>query len=984
MAFNELFIGSVESPKIHFTTNDGLAGITGTTAVDLIGQELSIDTLTASVKFDVIIPRVFKPTDYDGILTYEWDTFMTYGTADIAALPYGTPVYYYSDYRLIGEFYITSVNRTAKDRYVLNCESFIGLLDKKPFYGGLYDGATFETVVRAIYSGDALEDYEGFEELRLTGTNSVHGDNYGRPYFDHLSFIELKFKFLGVGEDLAGSTALNETLGILGYMSSVTPTDNYALTCSVTRDSASSAWTYGKLRLSYRGQVLEGPVLVPGTIYEVTIDPIGSPLLMYVNSVPYDMSFPPTGSSLIRFVVGATEHQTSASTSTYHSCMSDLYYCHVQPEDLTQMIYLEYPTRRISSQEVGMFDSNSKIFAPVRQRMYGSDASVRRPVFVPEYGFNNNIDTETTDLLNSISYDAGVADYHIFGWIPAGTKREALQQLLFASSANLIKDEYGKPVFTWLNYRGLATTIENGRNYIGGSWDYSEKANEVDITEHTFLYDEEENQVTLFDNTEDFDAASGLLLIFSQAPVNVSTLVTTGTLRLLVVNPNCAVISGRGTLSGIPYKHIENIVHKKSDTGVPGKTVSVSSATLVSQKNSETVLDRLFEYFTKKESFTKSIVHNGERCGTKYRLTNPFNETSEGIMTQMNFNVSGIVKADCEFVTNFAPQGADREYEHSTLLTGSGTFTVPDGVTKMKIVLIGGGSGGESGLAGENGKRSNEEGYDSAPRRGGSAGAPGAGGKIATYVITNPDASYSYFCGEGGEGGEECSSHTSGNAGEEGRTTSFGSLTSYFGTREQNGYLDYSTGRYYGAKPKSQNGFALAGQDSVTRTSSYDSAFYTYPTPKNLFDSGAKKLDMWRGIYKPDSDYTYSPGVLPTVVHSFYPIHGKYMDGGWPGGAAAGQNGGNGTAPEQISWYEYGIIPGDGGDGGNALTPGIDALQADPKHYGWGGFGGNGGGAGGNASDYQNYTPYRNPTVGQGGKGSRGGKGGDGCIFVYW
>lgn len=980
MAFNELFIGSVESPKIHFTTNDGLVGITGTTAVDLIGQELSIDTLTASVKFEVIIPRVFKPTDYDGILTYEWDTFMTYGTADIAALPYGTPVFYFSDYRQIGKFYVMSVQRTGKDRYVLNCESFIGLLDKKPFYGGIYNEETFETLVRAIFSGDALTDYEGYETLNLTGCNSVHGDNYGRPYFDQKSYVELKFKFVGVGDDLVGSTATSETLGIFGYMSSVTPTDNYALTCSITRSSASAAWTYGKLKLSFRGEVVEGPTLVPGTIYTVSISPLhGS---MNINGRGYNVSYPSSSSS-IRMVVGATEDQRTRYSSVYHSMKSELYYCHVQSDDLNQMIYLEYPAKRISSGAIGMYDSHSKVFVGVRQRASGTAASVSIPRYVPELGFTS-LDQETLDLLNSISYDEGVADYKVYGWIPSGTKREALQHLMFASSVNLIKDEYGQTVFAWLNYQGAAAVIEDGRNYIGGNWDYSEKSNEVALTEHTFYYDENEDPVTLFDNTEEIPLTRALLLKFSQAPINPNSLVATGTLELLITNPNCAIIKGQGTLKGIPYKHIENIVSRGASAGIPGKTVSVSSATLVSQKNSETVLDRLFEYFTKKESFTKSIVHNGERCGAKYRLTNPFNETSEGILTQMNFNVSGIVKADCEFITNFFPRGTDREYEHSILLTGNGTFTVPEGVTKIKVVLIGGGNGGDSGYAGENGKRPNEEGYDTAPRRGGAAGSPGRGGKITIAVIENPAASYSYGCGTGGFGGEECSSHTSNHAGQEGGTTYFGSKTSYTGSRMTNGYLDYTTGRYYGAEPKSQNGFAMAGQDSVTRTSDYASATYSYPTPQELFDSGGKKLDTWRGTSKPDSAYTYSPGVLPSVVHSYYPIYGSYLDGGWPGGAAAGQNGESGTRPEESAIYTYTIIPGNGGNGGNALTPGIDALQADPQHYGWGGYGGNGGGAGGNVSDYYNMSVMVPGTPGLGGKGSRGGKGGDGCIIVYW
>ena len=982
MAYNEIYIGSVDTPIIHFTGED-LVSINGSTAVDLIGEELSIDTLTASIQFEVIFPQVFKPTDYDRIRVRPYDEegylyrFCTYGTPDIAALPYATPVYYFSDYRQIGKFYIASIHRTSRDRYVLNCESFIGLLDKKPFYGGLYSGETFENVVRQIYATDALSDYSAYNLLMLEGNDCIFGSDYNKS-LPMDSEIEIKFTFRGFSENVG--TALSAELGIFGCKDSLDPmSHNYALTVQASRTSASDEFDY-RLFLYYGTGSSIGPSISVGSTYTVEIDTSWG--YMIVDGMPYLIhAAGVTEGAQTGLYIGAT----MTEDSEFESMKSTIYYCRIRSQESEDYwLDLSIPTSRISTGKCGLFDTVQNVFWQTHSLSAGTPASVDGAKTISRPGFTT-LDEQTQELLDSISYDDGVKEYAVYGWIPAGTKRDALQQLLFAASVNLIKDEHGQTVFTWLNYSGEAAEIEDGRNYLGGSWDYSEKANQVDLTEHTFYFDSEAREAVLFDNSDALPA-SGLLVIFSQSPVNVSTLTTTGTLEVHISNPNCAIVSGQGTLSGVSYQHVRNIISKSSDAGVPGKTVSATDATLVSAKNSDTILNRLFEYFTKKESFTKPIVHNGERCGAKYRLKNPFFEISEGLLTRMNFTASGIVKADCEFVTNFAPPGAAGEYEHSILLTGNGTFAVPEGVTEIKVVLIGGGSGGDSGYAGENGQiwsQATSPAYWT-QKKGGAVGNAGAGGKIATFVIEDPASSYSYNCGTGGSGGEECTSHSSNNAGEDGQNTIFGQNTSRYGERILSGYLDYVTGRYYGATPSSQKGYAVAGQDGMIGDSFYNS--YALPSPKTVFDDAAKKRDMWKGISKPDSTYTFSPGLSPSQLAQRFRIGTqiRILNGGWPGGAAAGENGGTGTSPQQMSWEERGIICGDGGDGGDALTRGIDALEADPQHFGWGGYGGNGGGAGGNTSFPDGMSIYGNGRPGSGGKGSAGGKGGNGCIIVYW
>ena len=105
-----------------------------------------------------------------------------------------------------------------------------------------------------------------------------------------------------------------------------------------------------------------------------------------------------------------------------------------------------------------------------------------------------------------------------------------------------------------------------------------------------------------------------------------------------------------------------------------------------------------------------AFQYNGERCGKVYRIKNAFRETVTAYMSSMTFTVSSFNKADIELYANYTPAGQQGLYKNVIILDAAtfaedgGTFTVPDGVTEMKVVMIGGGTGGGSGWPGHNGE----------------------------------------------------------------------------------------------------------------------------------------------------------------------------------------------------------------------------------------------------------------------------------------
>lgn len=131
-------------------------------------------------------------------------------------------------------------------------------------------------------------------------------------------------------------------------------------------------------------------------------------------------------------------------------------------------------------------------------------------------------------------------------------------------------------------------------------------------------------------------------------------------------------------------------------------------------------------------------------------------------------------------------------FENRVVLTGSGTWTVPAGVTEVRLVLVGGGQGGSHGQPGyfETGGTRDEitGGQD------GETGLTGHGGRVWSGVVgVNPGTDYAYACGAGG-----AKSTVYGVAGSEGGDTTFGAHSSANGQAYDPSFTDLASGSAYG------------------------------------------------------------------------------------------------------------------------------------------------------------------------------------------
>ena len=361
-------------------------------------------------------------------------------------------------------------------------------------------------------------------------------------------------------------------------------------------------------------------------------------------------------------------------------------------------------------------------------------------------------------------------------------------------------------------------------------------------------------------------------------------------------------------------------------------------------------------------------------------------------------------------------------YDEHEILTDSGTWAVPEGVTEIRVVLIGGGGAGFDGTDGEpgtfNGFGASDSDYktvkpalgqtgsvtanascnvrSSSGGAGGEGGAAGTPGKI--YQITVdvvPGQNIQYQCGSAGL--------TNGAVGTD---STFGEYSSASGESSQIGYTDITTGAVYakGGSPGNAGGSGgSTGQAGQTTGNAPAGDGYGS-------DSGS------------DSDSDYEFGIQSARIDCSGTVNYNYAGAG--GGGAGGDSGdvlgnsgrnasgatlshsigftgpgsGWGTAESRATLY-----PPKGGNGGNGATGLVGGSYGSA---GSGGGGGGGGGAAGTASLSASMTTtvaqhnkegyslqsgsasavveIESGRYGSGGTGGTGGSGAPGCVILYY
>lgn len=573
--------------------------------------------------------------------------------------------------------------------------------------------------------------------------------------------------------------------------------------------------------------------------------------------------------------------------------------------------------------------------------------------------------------------DENAASQRVSGLLLPDTSRHNLHLLMFAMGISLVKDVDGGIRFEFLTQTD-EYTIPASRIFLGGSISYQTPVTSVEVTEHTYYEFDDMDPVMLFDNTSK-PAVNHVLVEFDNA---YHDLATTGTLTINETGKTYAIITGIGVLTGVPYYHDARIVHLDNPDPDGGEdVVKCENDYLINGLNSLSVAKRMLAYYTSPQIVQLSVKMDGEKAGGKVTYADPYGDGNQtGYIVGAESVVTGFERATVKIVKDYTPTGQGNNYTARELITASGSWTIPPGVTKIRLAIIGAGTGGAGGYDGEDGAGAGDQAetievadeqlgflnyhswYRNQPlKKGGAAGTPGASGKIYVLDATvTPGEVLTIVVGIGGLGGAR--NGTAGSAGTATTvsSTSLGSLSSEDGIVSVAGFVDVFSGYAFGASGK--RGYA-GGDGGQTDTISLrgDNAAAGLRGGSVRGNTGGAGGAAIR--YDPQSGNPYSYGA----------------SGGGGGGAAFGHNGAAGGVGSRV---QGALTTGAGGAGASADAP-ADA------YYGCGGAGGNGGGAGGNAGGgYFNLAdPDDEYTVadgGAGGNGSAGGKGGDGAVLIYY
>lgn len=598
-------------------------------------------------------------------------------------------------------------------------------------------------------------------------------------------------------------------------------------------------------------------------------------------------------------------------------------------------------------------------------------------------------------------FGADLASVKIYNRLPYASARNNLHQLLFAVGAVMTRRNADVD-YSVIFLPVKPTSVPASRIALGGSIAVQMPATAVEVTEHAFVALDSDEVVTLFDNTSGA-VANGVTVVFPDA---MHDLTVTGSLTISQSNCNYAVVSGSGVLTGKRYTHITTIITEGDTAAAAQRVKRVTNNELVSAANSHNVALRVLDYFSSARTLRGKMQMAAERPGMNLSMLDAFGEPCTAFLSSADVLVTSVIGASCELIEGYYPAHNGNNFTHSVVLTGTGTWTVPDDVTRARLVPIGAGHGGSGGYDGQRGRGGyppimgsregnlvgveDERSYDAPCYRyywatddqpvalGGAAGEPGSPGNILVAdVDVTPGEVISYDCGSGGAGGAR-----NGGAGAAGGDTtvsspSIGTLTSADGAVSETGYRDTIGGQVFALPGESGH----AGGDG------------------GLTD--ANSLNGWQGYAgragRSVGGYAGGAGGAGARKRLFGNAY-YTASGGGGGGAAWGAAGGAGGAGviEHEPGYQDEVTTGAGGAGANALAP-------EKPTFGSGGGGGNGGGAGGNVGGGQTFTNssvydwridlgilntsgdiYDGFQGGEAGQGSAGGAGGDGALIIYY
>lgn len=250
-------------------------------------------------------------------------------------------------------------------------------------------------------------------------------------------------------------------------------------------------------------------------------------------------------------------------------------------------------------------------------------------------------DTLVSDILASIMGGEGITYFlddayvgaRVSGYLPICTKRVALQQLAFAIGA-LVDTSYDRQLYIYPQQTEVTGEFTARDIRLGLSVEHNDIITGIRLYVHSYTRGTESAQ--LYKGT-----LNGTTKIEFSEPYH-SLSITGGTLGNH--GDNYAYITGTGAevlLTGLKYDHSAVSMLKENPKITQNRNIAeVKEATLVTASNAQTVLDRVYGYYSSNESINFRAAINDQELGNRVNVATGFKGTMTGNITKLDFKFS--------------------------------------------------------------------------------------------------------------------------------------------------------------------------------------------------------------------------------------------------------------------------------------------------------------------------------------------------------
>ena len=252
---------------------------------------------------------------------------------------------------------------------------------------------------------------------------------------------------------------------------------------------------------------------------------------------------------------------------------------------------------------------------------------------------NTPVDTVLDDILDGWQYeiDDSFQSSVITGYIPVCSRRNALQQVVFAIGALVVTRGSDKIKLVSLP-QGEHVQFEEDDTFPGATLDRAQRVARYELTVHR--YKKSNTEETLLDDievTDDSNSDESVLVTFD-APHWGYTIVG-GEITGSDANWITIKASGAVTVKAKTYTHTTFVRTKKNLDATHterNNAVSVTDATLVNRANATAVLERLYAAGQFRHTLTQDVVVTDQAAGILVESVGPWGGRICGIITAMD------------------------------------------------------------------------------------------------------------------------------------------------------------------------------------------------------------------------------------------------------------------------------------------------------------------------------------------------------------